>query len=192
MSKSLGNFFTIREVLERYDAEVVRFFILRAHYRSPLNYSDAHLDDARVALTRLYTALKGIAPGTGAAAVDWDAPHPRRFREAMDDDFNTPVAIAVLFDLATEANRGDAAMADQLRALGAVLGLLGRDPAAFLKGDATGGGLEPGAIEALISERAAAKKGRDFQRADAIRADLLAQGIVLEDKPGGVTEWRRA
>jgi cysteinyl-tRNA synthetase len=192
MSKSLGNFFTIREVLERYDAEVVRFFILRAHYRSPLNYSDAHLDDARVALTRLYTALKGIAPGAAEPELDWDAPYPRRFREAMDDDFNTPVAIAVLFDLATEANRGDAAMAAQLRGLGAVLGLLERDPAAFLKADSAGDGLAPAAIEDMIAERMAAKKGRDFQRADAIRADLLAQGIVLEDKSGGVTEWRRA
>jgi cysteinyl-tRNA synthetase len=192
MSKSLGNFFTIREVLERYDAEVVRFFILRAHYRSPLNYSDAHLDDARVALTRLYTALKGFERGGAAPALDWDAPHPRRFREAMDDDFNTPVAIAVLFDLATEANRGDAAMAAQLRALAAVVGLLERDPAAFLKADSAGGGLAGDAIEALIAERTAAKKGRDFQRADAIRADLLAKGIVLEDKPGGVTEWRRS
>ena len=124
MSKSLGNFFTIREVLEQYDAEVVRFFILRAHYRSPLNYSDAHLDDAKGALTRLYTALKH-APLT-AAAPDWSQPAAQRFRAAMDDDFNTPEALAVLFDLASEANRGDAAAAQTLRSLGGVLGLLQR------------------------------------------------------------------
>ncbi|HRK77015.1 MAG TPA: cysteine--tRNA ligase, partial [Thiobacillus sp.] len=118
MSKSLGNFFTIREVLEKYDAEVVRFFILRAHYRSPLNYSDAHLDDARGALTRLYTALKNAPPE--AAAADWSQPAALRFQAAMDDDFNTPEALAVLFELASEANRGDAAAARTLRHLGGV------------------------------------------------------------------------
>jgi cysteinyl-tRNA synthetase len=194
MSKSLGNFFTIREVLARYDAEVVRFFILRAHYRSPLNYSDAHLDDARAGLVRLYTALKAAPPAATAAptiaTIDWDTPYAQRFREAMDDDFNTPVAVAALFDLAGEINRtGDAAVAGQLRALAGLLGLLERDPGAFLKQGADG---DADAIEASIAERAAAKKARDFARADAIRADLLARGIVLEDKPGGVTEWRRA
>ena len=192
MSKSLGNFFTIREVLERYDAEVVRFFILRAHYRSPLNYSDSHLDDARGALTRLYTALKSV-PTAAAAAIDWAAPYARRFGDAMNDDFNTPVALAALFDLAADVNRsGDAHQAAQLKALGGVLGLLGRDPQVFLQSDALGGALAGDAVERLISERAAAKKARDFARSDAIRADLLAQGIVLEDKPGGLTSWRRA
>ena len=121
MSKSLGNFFTIREVLQRYDAEVVRFFILRAHYRSALNYSDQHLEDARAALTRLYTALKGFAPLPAEAVShqpDWNKPYGERFRAAMEDDFNTPEAVAVLFDLAGALNRSrDAVLAQQLRAL---------------------------------------------------------------------------
>ncbi len=192
MSKSLGNFFTIREVLEQYDAEVVRFFILRAHYRSPLNYSDSHLDDARGALTRLYTALKSLPP-QAAAAIDWQSPYAARFADAMNDDFNTPVALAALFDLAAEVNRGgDANQAAQLKALGGILGLLARDPRLFLQGDAVGGALAGDAIELLIKERSDAKKARDFARSDAIRAQLLAQGVVLEDKPGGVTTWRRA
>src|SRR5918996_1041688 len=124
MSKSLGNFFTVREVLAKYDPEVVRFFILRAHYRSPLNYSDAHLDDAKAALTRLYTALKDSPSHT---AVDWNEPHARRFKEAMDDDFGTPEAVAVLFELAHRINSGERNLAGQLRALGALLGLLQRD-----------------------------------------------------------------
>ena len=200
MSKSLGNFFTIREVLKQYDAEVVRFFILRAHYRSPLNYSDAHLDDAKASLARLYTALKPLADkgfkGDAAKTIDWSASsHAARFKEAMDDDFNTPLAMAVLFELAAEVNRsGDAAAAAQLKALGGALGLLDRDPTTFLQ--ASGGdaatGPDAARIEARIAERTAAKKARDFAAADAIRADLLAQGVVLEDKPGGLTEWRRS
>jgi cysteinyl-tRNA synthetase len=189
MSKSLGNFFTVRDILERFDPEVVRFFILRAHYRSPLNYSDAHMEDAKGALTRLYTALKDTP--AEAVAVDWSAPTARRFKAAMDDDFGTPEAIAVLFELANEINRGQAALAPVLRALGAILGLLQRDPRAFLQGEAGAAGLAAEAIDALIAQRAAARKARDFARADAIRGELEAAGVVLEDTPSG-TSWRRA
>ncbi|MDQ5879154.1 MAG: cysteinyl-tRNA synthetase [Pseudomonadota bacterium] len=193
MSKSLGNFFTIREVLKKYDAEVVRFFILRAHYRSPLNYSDVHLDDARQALTRLYTALKAVPPSDPAALPVWVEAHAQRFRSALDDDFNTPEAMAVLFDLAGEVNRArDPALANQLKALAGVLGLLDRDPASFLQAGPVGADeLVPEAIEAMIAARAAAKKGRDFAEADRIRAELTAAGIVLEDSAQGTT-WRRA
>ncbi|MBI4291801.1 MAG: cysteine--tRNA ligase [Betaproteobacteria bacterium] len=205
MSKSLGNFFTIREVLKRYDPEVVRFFVARAHYRSPLNYSDHHLEDARQALTRLYTALKGTPLDAGAP--DWNEAHAQRLREAMNDDFNTPGAVAALFDLANEVNRtGSPALARQLRALGGVLGFLQREATAFLQGrppipevTGTGDAAEAGAapaiseaeIDALIAQRQAARKNRDFKRADELRAELLAKGVVLEDSPKGTT-WRRA
>ena len=188
MSKSLGNFFTIRDVLKKYDAEVVRFFILRAHYRSPLNYSDVHLDDARQALTRLYTALKGF---DGNAEVDWNEAHAQRFRAAMDNDFSTPEAMAVLFDLAGEVNRtGDAKVAAQLKALGGVLGLLQRPPVEFLQA-APESGLSNEAIDAQIAARVAAKKAKNFAEADGIRDELKAAGVVLEDSAAGTT-WRRA
>jgi cysteinyl-tRNA synthetase len=192
MSKSLGNFFTIRDVLKKFDAEVIRFFIMRAHYRSPLNYSDVHLDDARVALTRLYTALDGVE-GDGAA-LDWKEAHAVRFAEAMDDDFNTPVAIAVLFDLVSELNKSKSpALARQLKGLADVIGLLGRSSQQFLQA-AVGGADTSGdaAIVASIAKRIEAKKARNFAESDKIRADLLAAGIILEDKPDGTTNWRRA
>lgn len=197
MSKSLGNFFTIRDVLKKYDAEVVRFFILRAHYRSPLNYSDVHIDDAKGALTRLYTALSDFDLGGEALDVDWNEEHAVRFREAMDDDFNTPLAVAELFDLASEANRTKSlATARQLKALAGVLGLLQRAPQDYLRGgvgtEAGEGGLDEARIAGLIAERAAAKKARNFADADRIRTELTAAGIILEDKPDGTTNWRRA
>ncbi len=189
MSKSLGNFFTIREVLQQYDAEVVRFFILRAHYRSPLNYSDAHLDDAKSALARLYTALKNASLST--TPIDWTLPAAQAFKVAMDDDFNTPEALAVLFDLASSANRGDADSAHMLRNLGGVLGLLQRDTADFLKSGAVGAGLSEAEIDAMIVARREARAAKNFAESDRIRDALQAAGIVLEDGAGG-TVWRRA
>src|SRR5450830_755548 len=193
MSKSLGNFFTIRDVLKKYDAEVIRFFILRAHYRSPLNYSDAHLDDARQGLTRLYLALKE-APDDQAVELDPAEAHALRFAEAMNDDFNTPVAMAVLFELANEVNRSKSpAQARQLKALAGVIGLLQRPADSFLKGAAGSEteGLSEVEITAGIAARVAAKQAKNFAQADAIRAQLAAAGVILEDKPGGLTEWRR-
>jgi cysteinyl-tRNA synthetase len=194
MSKSLGNFFTIREILKKYDPEVVRFFILRAHYRSPLNYSDAHLDDAKNALTRLYNALKDVQ--VDDKPIDWAESYAQRFTEAMNDDFNTPLAIAALFDLANEVNKTKSSeQARQLRSLAGIIGLLQRSPKQFLQADLSSGNQDvdfEAEVIVQIDARAAAKKSRNFAEADRIRADLLAKGIILEDKPGGLTEWRRA
>jgi cysteinyl-tRNA synthetase len=183
MSKSLGNFFTIREVLEKFDAQTLRFFIVRAHYRSPLNYSDVHLEDARAALKRLYTALDSVSPAQ--VTIDWSQPHAARFKAAMDEDFATPEAVAVLFELAAEINRGKSAeLAGLLRALGGCLGLLQGDPKAFLQ---AGSRVDEATIAQRIAERAAAKKAKNFAEADRIRQELQAQGIVLKDSPTGTT-----
>ena len=191
MSKSLGNFFTIREVLARYDAETVRFFLLRAHYRSPLNYSDVSLDDARAALRRLYTALRLVPPA--ANALDWSAPYPARFKSAMDEDFGTPEAVAVLFELANEVNRNRSAeLAAVLRALGATLGILQADAATFLKGQRSDAAQADDAwVDALVAERTAAKAARDFAAADRIRKELAQAGIVLKDSAAS-TIWERS
>jgi cysteinyl-tRNA synthetase len=201
MSKSLGNFFTVREVLARYDPEVVRFFIVRAHYRSPLNYSDQHLDDAKQALTRLYIALRDVDATT--RHIDWENPHAKRFRDAMNDDFNTPEAVAVLFELATEINKSRSpADAGLLRSLASVLGLLQRDAKEFLQGGPRSAAAsldavifdpaDPKSIEVFIRERNAARKAKNFAEADRIRKELLDAGIVLEDRPDGSTDWRRS
>ena len=188
MSKSLGNFFTIRDVLKEYDAETVRFFVVRSHYRSPLNYSNVHLDDARGALKRLYTALSLVAPAE--VAIDWAEPHAARFKAAMDEDFGTPEAVAVLFDLAGEVNRSKSPeLAGLLKALGACLGLLQDDPQQFLQAGAAG--VDAAAIEAQIAARAAAKAAKNWAEADRIRKELLEQGIVLKDSPTGTT-WEAA
>ncbi|NPC56700.1 cysteine--tRNA ligase [Caenimonas soli] len=201
MSKSLGNFFTIREVLKQFDAETLRFFLVRAHYRSALNYSDVHLDDARAALKRLYTALELVAPAQ--VDIDWADPYAIRFKTAMDNDFATPEAVAVLFELAAEVNRGKSPqVAGLLKALGGCLGILQGDPKGFLQNT----GLLSGRIamttsvtgtltvetlgamvERKIAERAAAKKARNFAEADRIRKELLDQGVVLKDSPTGTT-----
>jgi cysteinyl-tRNA synthetase len=187
MSKSLGNFFTIREVLQKFDAETLRFFIVRAHYRSPLNYSDVHLDDARGALKRLYTALDAVAPAP--VRIDWNEPAAARFQAAMDNDFGTPEAVAVLFELAAEVNRTKSAeRAGLLKALGGTLGILQGDPKAFLRAGAV---LDEATIQQMIDARAAAKKAKDYAEADRIRQELLAQGIVLKDSPTGTT-WEAA
>jgi len=213
MSKSLGNFFTVREVLKQYRPEVVRYFILSSHYRSPLNYSTDNLDSAKAALDRFYTALRDV-PVTGAADVAMDdSDYGRRFRAAMDDDFNTPEAMAVLFDLARDLNRakseGDQDEASQLAGVlkhyGVVLGLLQDDPDSFLKGRATrsltagldtiivsASHMSDNQIDALIVQRLAARKVKNWAESDRIRDELKAQGIILEDRPDGTTDWRRS
>lgn len=220
MSKSLGNFRTIRQTIAEEgslsesapgyranprEAEMLRFFIVRNHYRSPQNYTPDNLVDAQNTLDGLYQALRNVAPD--AAGIDWNEPRAQAFKAAMDDDFNTSAAVAALSELATEANRGkDARSAGQLKALGELLGLLQQDPEAYFKhrtryraagqpgqlAQARAGTLEPAAIETLIAERAAAKQARDYARADRIRAQLREQGVELDDKPGGVTSWRYA
>ena len=190
MSKSLGNFFTIREVLQKYDAEVVRFFILRAHYRSPLNYSDAHLDDAKGALTRLYTALKNTPPAAFDLSKDAND-YTRRFFAAMNDDFGTVEAVAVLFELALEVNKtGDAHLAGCLKTLAGIVGLLQREPAEFLQGGAASDGLTNAEIDALIEQRKQARADKNWAESDRIRDVLNAENIILEDGAGGTT-WRR-
>lgn len=195
MSKSLGNFFTIREVLQKYPAEVVRYFLLTSHYRSPLNYTEENLQNAQAALTRFYTALRGIE--TAGASLPEGSDWEQRFNAAMDDDFNTPEALSVLFDLVREINRltGDqqaaASHAALLKKLSDILGLLQQDPEQFLKGDSSSeDGLGDEEIEQLIEARAAARTNKDWAESDRIRDLFAEQGIVLEDSADG-TIWRR-
>jgi cysteinyl-tRNA synthetase len=197
MSKSLGNFFTVRELLERYPAEAIRYFIVASHYRSPLNYSAQHLENAQAALARLYTALRSLS---ALPAESLEPAFLARFHAAMDDDFNTPEALAVLFELAREINRvrsedavEAARLAATLRALGQPLGLLQSDPDVYLQSlspSQGAAGLSGEEIERLIAVRNAARREKDWARADRIRAELKAQGILLEDGPAGST-WRR-
>ena len=191
MSKSVGNFFTIRDVLKRYDGETIRFYMLRAHYRSPFNFSDAGLDDAKSSLRRLYTALAGVATADAEAAVDWTDPRAATFRAAMDDDFNTPIAVSVLFELAGEVNRAsDPGAAALLRGLAATLGVLQQEPRAFLQSGVVDGP-DAADIEERVARRAEAKAARDFARADAIRRQLADEGVLLQDSPQGTT-WVRS
>jgi cysteinyl-tRNA synthetase len=187
MSKSLGNFFTIRDVLKTFDAETIRFFVVRAHYRSPLNYSDVHLEDARTSLKRLYTALDLVAPRADSmpATIDYANEYAARFQAAMNNDFATSEAVAVLFDLAAEVNRSKSPeLAALLKALGGTLGILQGSPQAFLQ---SGAQLDDVAIQTKIAERAAAKAAKNFALADQIRKDLAAQGVNLKDSPQGTT-----
>jgi cysteinyl-tRNA synthetase len=187
MSKSLGNFFLIRDVLKQFDAETVRFFVVRAHYRSPLNYSDVHLNDARNSLRRLYNALALVPPAP--VAIDWAQPHAARFKAAMNEDFGTPEAVAVLFELAGEVNRTQSAeSAGLLKALAGCLNLLQADPQAFLQAGST---LDDATIQTRIQQRAQAKAAKNFAEADRIRNELLAQGVVLKDSASGTT-WTSA
>jgi cysteinyl-tRNA synthetase len=195
MSKSLGNFFTVREVLKQYRPEIIRFFILSSHYRSPLNYSDEQLNEAHAALTRLYTALRGVE----IVESEIDADYKSRFEAAMDDDFNTPVALSVLFDLARELNKvkdSDATqaalLAKTLTELASILGLLQDNPESFLKGgESSSNGLSNEEVEHQIQARLDAKAAKNWAEADRIRESLKQQGVILEDLPGNKTSWRR-
>ncbi len=191
MSKSLGNFFTVREVLKQYSAEVIRYFILTSHYRSPLNYSDQELESAKQALTRLYTTLRGLST---IAEPELDNLYEQRFISAMNDDFNTPEALAILFDLSKEVNKlrdkepiQATRLGNQLRRLGGIMGLLQIEPETFLQGQLES--LSTKEIEHLITERQAARSRRDWAMADQIRDQLQASGIILEDTAQG-TSWR--
>ena len=192
MSKSLDNFFTIRDVLKQVDGQTLRFLFIRTHYRSPLNFSDAHLEDARASLKRLYTALDSVplepASEQDVRDIDWAEPHAAAFKAAMDEDFNAPAAIAVLFELASEVNRSRREdQARLLRSLGGTLGLLQDPPQAFLQ---AGAGIAEAEIQSMIEARSQAKRERDFARADHIRDALMAQGVLLKDSPQGTT-WSR-
>ena len=187
MSKSLDNFFTIREVLKLYDPEVVRFFVVRSHYRSALNFSDVHLDDARASLKRLYTALHAVAPAD--VSIDWQDAYAARFKAAMDEDFGTPEAVAVLFELAAEVNRTHSMqLSGLLKSLGGVLGLLQIHPQDFLQ---AGNEVDEAQIQALIDARAQAKASKDFAEADRLRQTLSDMGVMLKDSAQG-TQWERA
>jgi cysteinyl-tRNA synthetase len=192
MSKSLGNFFTVREILERYQAEEVRYFILTSQYRSPLNYSDEHLDNARNALTRFYTALRGLPEATPAADTQFE----KDFHAAMQDDFNTPEALATLFELVREINRvraddesAAASLGALLRQLGNLIGILQSDAESYLRGGASANDGDAD-IDALVAQRNEAKANKDWGTADEIRNKLQEMGILLEDGPSGTT-WRR-
>lgn len=191
MSKSLGNFFTIRDVLKQYDAETVRYFLISAQYRSPLNYSQDNLDNARASLARLYTALRDVKAGPACGGDEY----VERFTKFMDDDFNTPGALSVLFDLAKAVNTSSGTeaegLAGRLLELAGVLGLLTQDPVKFLQGQSDGADDDVALIESLIEERRAARANKDFAAADAARNKLTEMGVVLEDGPNGTT-WRRA
>lgn len=195
MSKSLGNFWTIRDALKDTEAaygsgngaEVLRFFLLRSHYRSPISFSSGLIEEAHKALQRFYTALNGRSDD--GKPLDWSEAYAAKFKAAMDDDFNTPLAVSVLFELAAEINRtGSPALVRQLKGLGKILNILQRDPANFLQGGVKAD--DEARIQALIDERAAAKKAKNFARADEIRASLLKEGVELMDSPKGTT-WRR-
>ena len=187
MSKSLGNFFTIRSILEHYDAEVVRFFILKAHYRSPLNYSDKHLEDAKIGLTKLYLTIRDFKVES-ASTIDWNQPYANKFKQALDDDFNSSEAIAILFELANEINKTNSSeLLILLKSLAQILGLLFKNPEDFLQGNNLKDDVD---IELMIKKRNDAKKNKNFQEADEIRANLLKKGILLEDTPEG-TIWRK-
>jgi cysteinyl-tRNA synthetase len=206
MSKSLGNFFTVREALARYDAEVIRYFVVRSHYRSGVNFSEDQLVESHGALRRLYTALRQSnavvtddqlpvgAGNTPHAQPDWNNQYGQRFKAAMDDDFSTPEALAVLFELATEINRGNHFLVPQLRALGGVLGLLQHEPSKFLQSAAVStpvGRLSDSEIDQRILARTKAKQARNFAESDRIRDELKALGVALEDSPQGTT-WRQS